>query len=99
VVTAGTMTRASSRVTGCSGTLGQVRLAADGYALVDHPAMPANVPGVFACGDLIDHRYRHAMTAAGTGCAAALGAERELESLADALRTGDPKQAAVVSAL
>jgi thioredoxin reductase (NADPH) len=58
--------------------LGQVDTDDDGYVLVEHPTTHTNIPGVFACGDLVDHRYRQAITAAGTGCAAAGDAEHFL---------------------
>jgi thioredoxin reductase (NADPH) len=60
---------------------GQVDLDADGYVVVDHPSTATNLPGVFAAGDLVDHHYRQAITAAGTGCAAALDAERYVAAL------------------
>ena len=60
---------------------GQVDLDDDGYVLVDHPSTATNLAGVFAAGDLVDHHYRQAITAAGTGCAAALDAERYIAHL------------------
>ncbi|MCH1402780.1 MAG: thioredoxin-disulfide reductase [Candidatus Nanopelagicales bacterium] len=57
---------------------GQIDLNDEGYVLVDAPNTRTNLPGVFACGDLVDHTYRQAITAAGTGCSAALDAERFL---------------------
>jgi thioredoxin reductase (NADPH) len=55
---------------------GQLDLDAGGYVVVQAPTTKTNLSGVFACGDLVDRRYRQAITAAGSGCAAALDAER-----------------------
>lgn len=60
---------------------GQVELDDAGYVKVAAPGTRTNVEGVFAAGDLVDHTYRQAITAAGTGCAAALDAERYIATL------------------
>ncbi len=57
---------------------GQLPLNPEGYLLVEHPTTRTAIDGVFAAGDVVDHIYRQAVTAAGTGCAAALDAERWL---------------------
>jgi len=60
---------------------GQLDLDDNGYIIVGHPKTQTSVSGVFACGDVVDHNYRQASTAAGTGCAAAIDAEKYLEAL------------------
>ncbi|BCJ38891.1 thioredoxin-disulfide reductase [Actinocatenispora thailandica] len=60
---------------------GQVAIDDEGYVRAESPTSRTDVTGVFACGDLVDHSYRQAITAAGTGCVAALDAERYLASV------------------
>ena len=62
---------------------GQIELDDEGYVKVDHPSTRTNISGVFAAGDLVDHTYRQAITASGTGCAAALDAERFIASFVE----------------
>ncbi|WP_254812121.1 thioredoxin-disulfide reductase [Streptomyces cavourensis] len=63
---------------------GQLELDDEGYLKVEAPSTRTNLTGVFGAGDVVDHTYRQAITAAGTGCSAALDAERYLAALADA---------------
>jgi thioredoxin reductase (NADPH) len=73
---------------------GQLDLDDEGYLKVDAPSTRTNLTGVFAAGDVVDHTYRQAITAAGTGCSAALDAERYLAALADSEQAAKPEKIA-----
>ncbi|WP_405615341.1 thioredoxin-disulfide reductase [Streptomyces sp. NBC_01511] len=75
---------------------GQLDLDGEGYLTVDAPSTRTNLTGVFAAGDVVDHTYRQAITAAGTGCSAALDAERFLSALADGEKAAEPEKTASV---
>jgi thioredoxin reductase (NADPH) len=71
----------------------QLELDGDGYLKVAAPTTHTNIAGVFGAGDVVDHTYRQAVTAAGTGCSAALDAERFLAALTDGEKAAEPEKA------
>ncbi|MFB7372761.1 thioredoxin-disulfide reductase [Streptomyces sp. NPDC056222] len=75
---------------------GQLELDEEGYLKVDAPSTKTNLSGVFGAGDVVDHTYRQAITAAGTGCSSALDAERYLAALADNEKVAEPATTPVV---
>jgi thioredoxin reductase (NADPH) len=74
---------------------GQLDLDDEGYLQVAAPSTRTNLTGVFGAGDVVDHTYRQAITAAGTGCSAALDAERYLAALADGDQAAEPEKTTV----
>ncbi|UUU23450.1 thioredoxin-disulfide reductase [Streptomyces sp. DSM 40750] len=74
---------------------GQLDLDDEGYLKVAAPSTRTNLTGVFGAGDVVDHTYRQAITAAGTGCSAALDAERFLAALADSDQAAEPEKTTV----
>jgi thioredoxin reductase (NADPH) len=74
---------------------GQLDLDEEGYLKVDAPSTRTNLSGVFGAGDVVDHTYRQAITASGTGCASALDAERFLAALADNEEQAEPEKTSV----
>jgi thioredoxin reductase (NADPH) len=78
---------------------GQLATDDEGYLTVQAPGTHTNLTGVFAAGDVVDHTYRQAITAAGTGCSAALDAERYLAALSDAEHTAEPEKSTTAAAV
>ncbi|MEU9009219.1 thioredoxin-disulfide reductase [Streptomyces sp. NPDC048479] len=74
----------------------QLELDDEGYLKVEAPSTRTNLTGVFGAGDVVDHTYRQAITAAGTGCSAALDAERFLSALADGENAAEPEKTSAV---